>query len=636
VHLTSPRREEEAAVILTLLSFALSFAWIRFRRPDRLIRLTMPGGYIVPSIVPALTILCLLAAAGCDSGKTPAVATSADVLDRRGSLAESWRFRSDTQAVFAEHGMVVSDAPLATQVGVEVLRGGGSAVDAAVATAFALAVVWPTAGNIGGGGFALLNVGGQTAALDFRETAPAASRRDMYLDAQGKLTDKSLTGHLAVGVPGSVAGLWALHEKYGRREWRRLLQPAIDLAANGFVVDAAFREQIGLEIVRLRRFPATARAFLPGGELPAIGSRASNPDLARTLRSIQARGRKGFYEGETADRLLAEMRRGGGIITAADLYAYVPKWRTPMTFSYRGHTVATMPLPSSGGITVAMIAQQLESYDLRRAGWHSAQAIHLQAEAMRRAFAVRNEQLGDLDFVPVDAGLLSSSAFARTLAASISMEHATPSREVSGRVGASAQSVHTTHFSVTDAAGDSVSLTTTLNSGFGSAVVVENAGFVLNNEMDDFASQPGSPNQYGLVQGEANAIAPGKRMLSSMTPLIVAGKDGKSLLVTGASGGPYIITSVFELMSNLLDYNLPVGESMSAPRFHHQHLPDEISLEEGGFLPATRAELERLGHRLTFFNVPTTGWTVAATIERTAQGWEGKADSRLHGLAAGY
>jgi gamma-glutamyltranspeptidase/glutathione hydrolase len=538
--------------------------------------------------------------------------------------------------VSAEHGMVVSDAPLATRVGVEVLRSGGSAVDAAVATAFALAVVWPTAGNIGGGGFAVLNVGGHTAALDFREVAPAAARRDMYLDAGGTLTGKSVTGHLAAGVPGSVAGLWALHEKHGTRPWRDLIQPAIDLADNGFVVDSDYREQIGLELARVRQFPATVRTFLPRGEVPAVGSRVSNPELARTLRAIQASGPRGFYAGEIADRLIAEMRRGGGIVTAADLATYRPKWRTPMTFVYRNHTVTAMPLPSSGGITVAMIAQQLDSYDLRNAGWHSPQAIHLQVEAMRRAFAVRNEQLGDPDFVTVDTQLLSSTGFARKLASSIVVDRATPSLEVRGRVDVKPQPKHTTHFSVTDTAGNAIALTTTLNSGFGSAVTVDGAGFILNNEMDDFAVQPGSPNQYGLVQGEANAIAPGKRMLSSMTPLIVAGSDGKPLLVTGASGGPLIITTVFQLMSNLLDYEMTVGESMSAPRFHHQQLPDEISLEEGGFLPSTLAELQRLGHKLTFFTVPTTGWTIAATIQRTPHGWEGKADPRLHGLAAGY
>src|SRR5262245_22973418 len=348
------------------------------------------GWHRARRIAALLIGISVIAGASCSHAAAPGDKVKAPLLDRRDAIAESWRFRTDTDAVSAEHGMVVSDAPLATRVGVEVLRSGGSAVDAAVATAFALAVVWPTAGNIGGGGFALLDVDGESEALDFRETAPAAARRDMYLDAKGKLTGKSVTGHLAVGVPGSVAGLWGLHEKHGTRPWRDLIQPAIELADGGFVVDTDYREQIGLELARLRQFPATVRTFLADGDAPAVGSRISNPELARTLRLIQAGGLNGFYAGETADRLIAEMRRGGGIVTAADLVKYRPKWRTPMTFSYRDHTVAAMPLPSSGGITVAMIAQQLESYDLRQAGWHSAKSIHLQAEAMRRAFAVRN------------------------------------------------------------------------------------------------------------------------------------------------------------------------------------------------------------------------------------------------------
>lgn len=577
----------------------------------------------------------ILATLGSACGPSPGAGAKVSNLEQQPPVADTWRLRNDTSVASSASGMVVSDAALATQVGVQVLRSGGSAVDAAVATAFALAVVWPTAGNIGGGGFALLHVGGESAALDFRETAPAASRRDMYLDATGKLTAKSVTGHLASGVPGSVAGLWALHARHGTKPWPELLQPAIDLAENGFVVDADFSEQIALEAPRLRQFSTSSRTFLPNGNPPAVGSRWSSPELARTLRLIQTLGPKGFYEGETASHIVAEMRKGGGIVTAVDLAGYSPKWRAPISVAYRGHRVTTMPLPSSGGITIAMIAQQLEAFDLRRLGWHSVESIHLQAEAMRRAFAVRNEQLGDADFVAVDTAGLASLDFARALGASISTDRATPSAQVSGRTGAAAEPKHTTHFSVADANGNAVSITTTLNSGFGSAVTVDGAGFVLNNEMDDFAGQPGAPNQFGLVQGEANAIMPGKRMLSSMTPVIVTGSDGKPVLVTGASGGPYIITTVFELISNLVDYDIPLGQSMSAPRFHHQHLPDEIALEDGGFPASTIDALEGRGHALSFFNVPTTGWTIAATIQRTAQGWEGKADPRLHGLAAG-
>ena len=532
--------------------------------------------------------------------------------------------------------MVVSDAPLATQVGVDVLRSGGSAVDAAIATAFALAVVLPSAGNLGGGGFAVLHVNGQTTTLDFREVAPAAARRDMFLDERGAPTEKSVTGHLAVGVPGSVAGLWAVHQKFGTKTWAELLQPAIQLADNGFTVNADFSASTRDDAKRLKTFPASATLFLPGGRPLAEGTRWTNPELARTLRLIAQNGRDGFYKRDTADSIVAEMRRGGGIITHTDLEQYQPKWREPVEFTYRGHRIVSMPPPSSGGVTVALIAQQLEAYDLGRLGWHSAQSIHLQAEAMRRAFAVRNDVLGDPDFVAVDTARLSSKAFARQLQTSISLDRATPSSQVSGRTGTQADGTHTTHFSVADGFGNAVALTTTLNSGFGSAVTVGGAGFLLNDEMDDFASKPGAPNQFGLVQGEANAVAPGKRMLSAMTPTIVFGNDGRPLLITGASGGPYIITTVFQLLSDAIDYGMDIASAMSAPRMHHQHLPDELALEQDGFDAPTQQALKGLGHRLTFFAVPATGWTVAATIERRNQRWHGMADPRIHGLGAGY
>ncbi|MFN7981291.1 MAG: gamma-glutamyltransferase [Vicinamibacterales bacterium] len=590
----------------------------------------------------AFVSLCLIATIACDRTDTPRAhpddntAPVARAADAASALAEGWRFAGDTEAARASQGMVVTDAPLASRVGADVLKRGGSAVDAAVATAFALAVVWPTAGNIGGGGFAVVTMNGESAALDFRETGPAAARRDMYLDAAGRLTDKSVTGHLASGIPGSVAGLWALHQKYGKTPWRDLVRPAIDLAKDGFVVDASFREQIVLEGDRLKRFDATRRLLLPDGSAPAVGSRWTNPELARTLATIQDQGTDGFYRGETARRIVTEMQKGGGIVTAADLAGYQVKWRTPLRFSYRGHSIVTMPLPSSGGLTVAMIAQQLERFDLRALGWHSADSVHLQAEAMRRAFAVRNEQFGDPDFVTVDSERIMSPQFAASLGASIALDHATPSRDVSGLTTPRVEPKHTTHFSIADAAGNAVAVTTTLNSGFGSAVTVTGGGFLLNNEMDDFAAQPGTANQFGLVQGDANAVAPGKRMLSSMTPVIVSGSDGRVRLVTGASGGPYIISTVFELISNLVDYDLPLAASVSAPRFHHQHLPDSIALEEGGFPRAMLDSLTQRKHALTFFTVPSTGWTVAATIQRTGDGWEGKADPRIHGDAAGF
>ena len=574
-------------------------------------------------------VLFSLVVCGCDRESVTAARAGTP------SVPAAWPHPLTAPDVASEHGVVVTDSPLASRVGADVLRGGGTAVDAAVATAFALAVTLPNAGNVGGGGFAVVSVKGQVAALDFRETAPAAATRNMYLDSQGNVTDRSVTGPLAAGVPGSVAGLWALHQKFGTKPWAELVNPAIALAEGGFAVDADFSSAIADDVKRLSKFPASAALFLPGGATPAEGSSWSDPDLARVLKRIATGGRDGFYKGETAALIAAAMKNGAGIISREDLERYEPKWRDAVAFTYRGHRVISMPPPSSGGVTLAMIAQQLEAYDLAKLGWHSAAAIHVQAEAMRRAFAVRNDVLGDPDFVTLDVGRLSSKEFARELQSSISLDHATPSSQVSGRSGMSHDGPHTTHFSVVDAAGNAVALTTTINSGFGSAATVTGAGFLLNNEMDDFAAKPGSPNQYGLVQGEANAIAPGKRMLSAMTPTIVLGADGKAAIVTGASGGPFIITTAWEIISNIVDYGMSAGSAMSAPRMHHQHLPDELALEQDGFETPVQRSLEALGHRLTFFAVPKSGWTIAATIERRGE-WHGMADPRLHGESAGY
>jgi gamma-glutamyltranspeptidase/glutathione hydrolase len=577
-----------------------------------------------------LIVVASVLACGCQP------APEAGATHTASAVPAAWPHPLTAPDVAAEHGIVVSDAPLASRVGVQILRSGGSAVDAAVATAFALAVTLPSAGNLGGGGFAVVSVDGKAAALDFRETAPAAATRNMYLDEHGAVTDRSITGHLASGVPGSVAGLWALHQKFGTKPWRELVEPAIELAERGFVVDADFSSSIGDEATRLAKFPASAALFLPTGQKPPAGSTWKDEELARVLRRIADTGRDGFYTGDTAALLVAEMKKGGGLITSADLAGYQPKWRDPVTFTYRGHEIISMPPPSSGGVTLAMIAQQLESYDLAQLGWHSTAAIHVQAEAMRRAFAVRNDVLGDPDFVPLDVARLSSKAFAGELQSSISLDRATPSSQVSGKQGIGHDGPHTTHFSVADANGNVVALTTTLNSGFGSAVTVTGAGFLLNDEMDDFAAKPGSPNQFGLVQGEANAIAPGKRMLSAMTPTIVLGSDGKPEIVTGASGGPFIITTSWEVISNILDYTMTVGPAMSAPRMHHQHLPDAIALEQDGFDPSVQSALKQLGHHLTFFAVPKSGWTIAATIARRDAVWHGMADPRLHGESAGY
>jgi gamma-glutamyltranspeptidase/glutathione hydrolase len=530
--------------------------------------------------------------------------------------------------------MLVSDAPLATDVGVDVLRSGGNAVDAAVATAFALAVVYPEAGNIGGGGFMVAQMAdGRTAALDFRETAPSAAWRDMFLDSSGRSTDRSLLGHLASGVPGTVAGLWEAHRSYGRLPWAALLMPAIRLANDGFIVDEHFAQIIHREDSTLTRFAGSAELFFSNGRPPAAGTHWSNPDLGATLERIASEGKAGFYTGPTASLIVAEMKRGGGLITAADLDSYAARWRDPILFTYRDHTVIAMPPPSSGGITLAIIAGIVAGFDLRALGWHSPTALHLSVEAMRRAFADRNSYLGDPDVVRIPQTLLLSREYADARRSTISLNQATPSSMVpAGTLERDHEKYHTTHISVVDAEGNAVSLTTTLNDLFGSRVTVRGAGFVLNDEMDDFSVNPGHPNDFGLVQGEANAVAPGKRMLSSMTPIIVLDENMKPLLVTGARGGPLIITSVFAVLSNVLDYRMEISAAVRAPRIHHQHLPDEIVYEKDGVDPATLTALVGMGHGVRESSL----FGSAPSILRHGTAWEGIADPRKSGKAAGY
>jgi gamma-glutamyltranspeptidase / glutathione hydrolase len=564
------------------------------------------------------------------------IACSTAPQSGRADLAQvpaAWPHSLDVAAAEAASAMVVTDAPLATEVGVTVMRAGGNAVDAAVATAFALAVVYPEAGNIGGGGFMVARLAdGSTAALDFREQAPLAGHRDMFLDAAGELTDRSVLGHLAAGVPGAVMGLWEAHRRFGTKPWAELLAPAIALAEDGFVVDDAVAATLRNAVPRLARFAGSAALFLPGGEPLAAGTRWRNPDLAGVLRRVADHGPAGFYEGETADLIVAEMRRGGGIITHEDLRRYRAEWRTPIEFDYRGHRVISMPPASSGGITLAIIAQVLDGYPLAQLGWQTPAALHLVAEAMRRAFADRNHFLGDPDFVQIPQALLVSRAYADRLRATIDPARASPSGSIRPGLAEALEPVHTTHFSVVDGAGNAVALTTTINELYGSAVTVAGAGFLLNNEMDDFAAKPGSPNMFGLVQGEANAIAPGKRMLSAMTPTIVLDRDGRVLLVTGARGGPRIINGVFQVISNILDYGMDVGTAVHAPRIHHQHLPDMLYYEAGGLDARRIGELEARGHVLTAR--PTVG--TAPTILRRDGVWTGVPDPRTGGSAAGF
>jgi gamma-glutamyltranspeptidase / glutathione hydrolase len=546
-----------------------------------------------------------------------------------------WRFNADQPPASARRALVTADDELAARVGLDVLRAGGNAIDAAVAVGFALAVTYPEAGNIGGGGFIVARLAdGQEVALDFRETAPLGARRDMFIGPDGEvIASASLTGHLAAGVPGSVAGLYEAHRRFGTRPWSELLEPAIRLAEEGFPVNARFAHVIGGESARLARFPASAALFLPNGSPPAAGSTWRNPELAAVLRRIVRHGPAGFYRGETADLIVAEMLRGGGLITHEDLAAYRPVWRDPVVFSYRGHRVVSMPPPSSGGLTLARIALILEGYDLQRMGWNSAATLHLSAEAMRRAFAERNHFLGDPDFVPIPRDLFLSREDAARRRAGLRTDRATPSEHVTPAAGAVSESEQTTHLSIADPFGNIVAFTTTVNDLYGSAVAVTGAGFVLNNQMDDFTSRPGVPNLYGLVQGERNAIEPGKRMLSAMTPTLVFSPAGAPLLITGSRGGPRIITAVWQILSNVVDHGMEVSEAVRMPRIHHQHLPDELQYESGGLRAATADSLRALGHQ-----VRTRGTVgTAPTIVQRAGVWAGMADPRGDGGAAlGY
>jgi gamma-glutamyltranspeptidase/glutathione hydrolase len=553
-----------------------------------------------------------------------------------GLFPSRWPYPEDAAPVVARRAMVVSTDDYATEVGVGVLRSGGNAVDAAVAVHFALAVVNPAAGNIGGGGFLVLrSADGTTAALDFREKAPLAARRDMFLDSSGELTDQRLVGHLASGVPGSVAGMWEAHRRFGSLPWPDLVQPAVELA-RGFEVTDQFRNWLEPEHVQeLARFPASAAQFLPrGGEPPAVGDTLRQPDLAATLERIRDQGPDGFYRGVTADLIVAEMERGGGLITHEDLAAYVAVWREPLSFSYRGHTVVSVPPPSSGGATLALIANMLSGYDLSALGFQSPEVIHLYAETWKRAYADRNEYLADPDFVDVPLARLTSLDYAAERAASISMAAATPSAQVRpGLAEPASESESTTHYSIIDEFGNAVAVTTTLNSWFGSKVTVTGAGFLLNNEMDDFSARPGSPNQYGLVQGERNAIEPGKRMLSAMTPTLVLSPDGSVRMITGTPGGSTIVTTVFQTISNVLDFGMNVVQAVNAPRVHHQHLPDELVYERRGLERATVRALEALGHRVVERRGVSGDVQMILVEDSVLTAWS---DPRRGGRALGY
>lgn len=495
-----------------------------------------------------------------------------------------------------ENAAVVTAHPEASRVGLEILKKGGNAVDAAVAVKFALAVVYPNAGNIGGGGFMVYRGNnGEYSALDFRETAPGAAHRDMYLDEKGEpITQLSLRGHLSAGVPGSVDGMVQAHAKYGSMAWAELVQPAIELAKNGFAITEMQAREMNRRKEEFQELNPLGTALIKEEGEWAAGDVLIQSDLAKTLTLIRDKGRAGFYEGEVAELIVEEMKRGNGIISLEDLKNYESKWRTPIVGNYRGHKVISMPPSSSGGVHLIGLLKSVEQYPLSRWGFQSDSTVRVMVEAERRIYADRSEHLGDTDFYNVPLEMLADSTYNAQRMASMDFSKATLSADIKpGK--APEESEHTTHFSIVDAKGNAVSITTTINDAYGSHVFVHGAGFLLNDEMDDFSVKPGSPNKYGLLGGQANAIEPGKRMLSAMTPTIVE-KDNQLFMVVGTPGGSTIITSVFQIILNVIDFGMDMQTAVDAPRFHHQWYPEDIQAEDKAIDSLTRQSLINSGY----------------------------------------
>jgi len=538
-----------------------------------------------------------------------------------------YRIRKKVEAV---HGAVVSAHPLASRTGVFILKEGGNAVDAAIATQLALAVVYPAAGNIGGGGFMIAHLaGGKNIALDFREQAPAAATRDMYLDAAGNpQAELSQNGHLAAGIPGTVAGLFA-ELKYAKLPFSRLIQPAIDLAEDGFVITDAEARNLNASQDAFIKYNTVPPVFVrPGGW--KTGDTLVQKDLAKTLRLIRDEGANGFYGGATAALIVKEMLRGKGIITAADLANYQAKERPASVFDYKGYTVVTMPLPGSGGVVLQQMMKMAAQLPLKSYGFGSLQAVHWMTEIERLAYADRAKWLGDQDYYSVPVKTLTSDSYLHKRLALVDPGKAGNSQAIQAGM-ISEKSEETTHLDVVDREGNAVSITTTLNGGYGSKVVVAGAGFLLNNEMDDFSSKPGTPNMFGAIGADANAIAPGKRMLSSMSPTIVLEK-GKAWLVVGTPGGTTITTSVFQTLIDILEFNLSTEDAVDKPKFHHQWLPDELYVEQG-FPEAIRGQLQKMGY--TIVERSSIGRTEVIKI-LPGGGIEAVGDDRGEDTADGY
>lgn len=542
-------------------------------------------------------------------------------------------FKKERPTPVYRNGTVVTAHPEASGVGLQILKAGGNAVDAAVAVQFALAVVYPNAGNIGGGGFMVYrSAGGDFAALDFREAAPAAATRDMFLDETGNpIAELSLRGQLASGVPGVVDGMIKAHTRFGKLDWEALLQPAIHLAKQGFPLTEMQAKELNNRRESFQKYNPEGTALINDGEWKA-GDTLVQPELAHTLSLISQKGRAGFYEGEVADRIVAEMASGNGIISYADLKNYEAKWREPVMSTYRGLKIVSMPPPSSGGIALISMLKSVEAYPLSKWGFQKDSTMRVMIEAERRVYADRATHLGDPDYYEVPQAMLIDSAYNAERMRNFSFGHASFSSDIHAGSLPKIEHEETTHFSIVDKAGNAVAITTTINGSYGSYVVVAGAGFLLNNEMDDFSVKPGAPNMYGLIGGTANAIEPGKRMLSSMTPTILE-KEGRLFMVVGTPGGSTIMTSVFQTILNVVDFGMDMQEAVAAPRFHHQWLPDEVALERDAVSKVVRHSLSTTGYKLV--DRASIG-RVDAILMLPDGAMQGGADPRGDDLAMGY
>jgi gamma-glutamyltranspeptidase/glutathione hydrolase len=544
------------------------------------------------------------------------------------------------EPVRAKHGMVASTNEVASRIGVDILKRGGNAIDAAIAVAFALAVTHPSAGNLGGGGFMMIRLkNGKSTAIDYREMAPAAATRDIYLDKDGNVIKGeggSVVGYRASGVPGTVRGMELALKRYGsgKMTWAQLVDPAVQLA-NGFVVTHSLARSLRGSEDYLSQYPETKRIYLRNGNFYREGEIFRQPELAGTFARLKRGGPNEFYTGMTARLIVEDMKRNNGLITLEDMKNYVAKEREPVKGTYRGHAIISMPPPSSGGAVLIQMLNILEGFDLKKHDWASSDRYHLMTEAMRRAFADRAEYMGDSDFVKVPIAGLIDKAYAESLRASIDPERASSSETVRAGRPMGHESEETTHFTVVDAEGNAVANTYTLNNSYGSAVVAKGTGILMNDEMDDFAAKPGTPNLYGLIQGERNAVAPRKRPLSAMTPTFVLSKDGSLWFTIGSPGGPTIINTAFCVITNVIDYGMNIQHAIDAPRIHHQWLPDELVFEPYGLSGDTQKALKARGHNLArprylgdaegIMIEPQTGVRLGATDPR-----------RSDGLAVGY